>query len=937
MTLPLAPSELPVAGGEPTPRPIPTPEAPAPPRVPDLPATLNPAAQVATLHGQVLDAAGQPVARAELRLGIHAYDPQLLQPAWGNAIEASHRRPPGSGVWSDDAGRFTLYLDVAHLRRQTTAHAVLAVLAPGHAALVHRTPELRTDSLDLGVLRVVPGMQAHARTVDASGRPLAGVRLEFAQLEPVRETDVFSGVRLAPQHGDEQVADALASVLATTSDVDGRVLLDHLPESTATLRCTRDDLRERLVTDVPLPLPGPVDLGDIVLDSGGSIAGVLRDASGAPLAAGYMAVIQRGERPPSGRWKARRSTDAQGRFGFSGLEPGLYELSASADGHAWLHLPDLPTGSLDLQLTLPASGLLTLVVTDAASGAPVPSAQVALQLPERYMHLLGGWSWKHVVQPDTARPGSFAVTGIGLEGARLTVTAPGYGDWHEELPPLPTGANVLREVRLLPGLHLAGQVVDERDEPLAEVRIELMPEPYLPRRQVNSDATGAFRFDDLLAGEYEISASGSALLATVGQPLELQASRDDFRIRLYRAASLSGRVLDRHGLPAPGVFVLAWPLWPAEPETCLPADPSVDLRSNVWSRAPTIRAAKDSTYLLSLLVPGEYALFVSHDAQLGADLDGKRWRAEPYEAPAHAERVVLLGGQQLVRDLRLPPSTTLLGTVREGPVAVAGATLSVLVPDDTAAAWRIAMETRTDAEGRYEFRDLSPGACLLIARATPSALPSALRLELSADAERRVDVALPAGVVRGLVLEQGSELPAVDVRINAWPQSPAAFAGQPLDEEQRRQLSTVVALEMISTTTDAAGRFELRSLPPGRLSMSGDLGGFVRQHFPACTVPEGEPLELRLEMVRGAVVEGWLRRRDKSPVDGYDAYIELHDLDTGQQVASGQPEQGRWRIDGVEAGRFELRVVDWDAAVLLRRQLTLALGEVRTLELELDQ
>jgi protocatechuate 3,4-dioxygenase beta subunit len=63
-----------------------------------------------------------------------------------------------------------------------------------------------------------------------------------------------------------------------------------------------------------------------------SISGVVRSAEGKPLAKARVYL-----QPSDGRAPHTAQTDAEGRYKFSNLRPGLYELKAQANG-AWTDL-----------------------------------------------------------------------------------------------------------------------------------------------------------------------------------------------------------------------------------------------------------------------------------------------------------------------------------------------------------------------------------------------------------------------------------------------------------------------------------------------------------------------------------------------------------------------------------------------------------------------
>ena len=992
-------------------------ESPAPP---PRPTSLREGAEVVSLSGRVLDAAGAPVAGAELRFGWHGNDERLRERAWADAIEASYRRPPASGVWSDGDGRFTLFLDAAHMRTQSRAQGFVVALAEGHAALVHRTPELRIDAVDLGELRLAPGTWLTARTVDPAGEPLPGVTVSFDVLRPARAEDVRSGVRLSPQQDDFQFDELLRPALQSVSDDMGRVRLPFLPEGTARLRFARDDLVSVTLPDVSLTLPGPVVLDDVVLDPGGTIAGTLRYADGSPVAGGFAAVILRddgngrdaealrqeraraehearraseagglaagasaaagstgstgstgsaggaggagsvasagsagggadhapgsttaGHGAPlrTGLLKSKTTTDDQGRFAISGLADGWYELSVTAEHHAWTHRAGVPTSSTDLELLLPEPGTLQLDVRDAETGEPVPVPVVEVTLPAGYEHLQGGIRWRHDISVDPQTPGLVSVVGIGLEGARLKVGAPRYGPYTGDVPAVPPGAFVTLEVRLRAALRLAGVIIDERDEPLPDVEVTLRSALDRRGHRTVSDREGRFVIDDLSPGGYEIDARAPGLLESLREPLELHASRDDFVIRLYRETSVGGLVLDRDGTPTPGVTVIALPLWDVPAFTDLPPEPGVDLRSHVPSRLPNTVSGEDGRYLLARMLPGEYALFATHDSSLPSDLSRERWNAKPTVAPTHALRRPLSGGQEAAQDLVLPVTTSVFGVVRAGEHPVVGASVMLYVPIEGQSGWRRAAETTSDDDGRYELLDLQPGVCAVIVQARAGAFPVTRRLELLAAVETRHDVTIDGGIVRGTVVEASSRLPAPGVTVDAFADiaDDAAWLGATgFTREDLRLMNPRPGVDSASTITDAQGRFELTSLPPGPVAVQTQGGGTLRSQAPWTTLTEREPLELTLEVVRAARIEGTLTHRGGGAVDPNAVYLVLREPVEDRHMGYGDLADGHWSFEDLQGGRYELQVLDYDDSVLLRETVNVTLGATEHVELLLD-
>lgn len=931
-----------------------------PPDAPPLPTEVRPESAMVVITGRVVDAYEAPVRGAELRFGLHGGDRSLQQPAWADPVSASYRRPSTQPVFSDADGRFAIHVDAAHARTQTRSHGWVVALAPGCAALPHRTPPLLEDAIDLGELRVAPGLSLLARVVDGEGRALPEVACQFLELHVTRTDDVRSGVRLSPQQDEQRFDEVLRAVLQGVSDDRGRLRIDHVPDGNGRLHLERDDLVPLTLPFEPLILPGPADLGDVVMDAGGTLAGTVvfvddRPAEGAPVGillrddgTGRDAPTLLEDRRmgriaelPEGRLKAMTVTDEHGRFGVSGLAAGVYELSAAANGHPWSHVVSVPAGQLDVTIVLAPGGTLQLDVRDALTGAPVAEPEVSVTAPESHAHLRYGHRWRHDVQVDPEVPGLVTIAGIGLEGASLTVNAAGYGPTALDEGAVPPGALVTREVQLDPALHVSGMVLDERDQPLAGVRVELSS---LPRRgrptEGLSDEQGRFRVDGLRAGSYEISARGPGLLETTRHDLELAGSWDDVVIRLDREAVVTGTVRDLHGEPAPGAVVIAWPLWGKPAQARREEEAGVDLLSHVWAPVPHTTADEQGDYRLGRMVPGSYAAFATTNDELADLLRSLRWNAQPYEVPDHAETIVASGEWELTQDLSLPVTTSLMGVVRHGQAPAAGAVVEHFQPLEAWPPWRLIASTTCDDQGAYELTHLEPGPCLVVARAE-GAFPVARSLELAKAQLHRHDVTLGTTRVTGTVTEHGSGLPAVGVSVQVSPdvQEDATWIeATGFSHDDLRNLPSG-SVSMAVTTTDAQGRYEIHGLPPGIVVAQAYGGGFLQAGTPWTTLRQDEVLDLSLELVRGARLEGTLTHRDGRPVDLQNLELALRDPVEGRGLGWASVQEGRWSFEGLEGGRYEVLVVDYEGDeddVLLRTTVHVALGRTEHLDLLLD-
>lgn len=926
----------------------------------EQPITVRPGAEVVALSGRVLDELGAPVAGAELRFGWHANDGQLRRPAWSDPVGASHRQQGARGVRSRDDGRFTLFVDAEPMRKQSWPRAWVVVLAEDYGALAHRTSELRQDALDLGDLILAAGSVLTARAVDASGSPLASVRLSLDALLSVRPEASRSGVRLSVEHDPATFDSVLFAVLQVVSDGQGRVRLAALPEGTARLRFEREDLATTLLPQVALLLPGPNDLGDVLLHAGGSISGSVSLSNGEPAVAGLVAAILRDDgagrdaeqlrqarlaetdETQQGLLRTRLSTDAQGRFSLSGLSEGWYELSVTAENQAWTHVAGVPTGSQGLRILLPESGTLQLDVRDQTTGTPVPAVEASLSPPDAYGHLYGGVPWGYGVTSSTAQPGLVTVRGIGLEGALLKLTAPGYGAFLGELDPVPPGALITREIRLTPELSLSGVVMDETDAPLPNAVLALTAVADRRGMSARTDVQGRFTLRGLAPGNFLLRASAAGALGSGNVPLELRETRADIVVRLAREASVSGVVQGRNGAPTAGVLVVAWPLWDAPAFSESLVEPGVDVSSWVRTAVPTALSQQDGRYLLASMVPGRYALFATHQTGLSDDLTRLRWNGLAFEPPAHALQRSIPGGSEWLQDLSLPMTTAVSGTVRADGQPLAGAVVLLFGPVGAEPGWRKLSETFSDAFGDYELLNLDPGVRALVVRARDGAFPVTRKLELRDQAETRLDVTLAGGTLTGTVIELPGGLPAAGVTVMAYPDPTPGAAwsvATGFDAEELRLMNLSTQPTFATTLSDEQGRFVFDELPPGQVSALAQGDGLLPSWSPWRTLRLDEPLEITLEVTRGARIDIQLTLRDGTPVDSdqHGRILQLWDPVEARALGYGYLEAGATSFDGLSGGRYELQVIDEDDVVLQRETVNLTLGVRVQLHLLLDE
>src|SRR5204863_5752542 len=114
------------------------------------------------------------------------------------------------------------------------------------------------------VAKGAPHASISGRVVDQRATPQAGVSMTLRILQTVSEPSTI----VATSFSNERR-------LQTRTDADGRLLFDDLPtQADARVRARPDTLCDvsRCAT---ITKPGPLDLGDLVAPSGGSVAGTV--------------------------------------------------------------------------------------------------------------------------------------------------------------------------------------------------------------------------------------------------------------------------------------------------------------------------------------------------------------------------------------------------------------------------------------------------------------------------------------------------------------------------------------------------------------------------------------------------------------------------------------------------------------------------------------
>ncbi|WP_225408628.1 carboxypeptidase regulatory-like domain-containing protein [Stigmatella hybrida] len=354
------------------------------------------------------------------------------------------------------------------------------------------------------------------------------------------------------------------------------------------------------------------------------------------------------------------SSTGSGEFRFSDVPPGKYRLEAHAPGHVPYVLP-LVRVPFPSPLTLDLiRGVTVEGITVTPQGTPVPGATVRATGQTQATALTdaqGRFSF-------TLPPGRHALSAVrAQEAGALGAPIPVSLDQ-------PLGG--LRIV-LGAGARLEGHVTRPDGSPVLGARVEVFAEgTHAPDRRVGTDATGAFHLRPLAPGTYRVQASSPEGGRSPPQPVELAAGA---RVALTLipeakgpapgegAYRLQGHVTDSRGHAVRDFHLEVTPLDTEETR-------ALDFMGDRFELA---------------LSPGRYRLYVSL-----ADGERTEWT---FDTEARALTSI---------DVRVYPGVPLSGRIVDPITREPLKDITVLT-----ARYGLAV---TQADGRFVFRDLPPGA-----------------------------------------------------------------------------------------------------------------------------------------------------------------------------------------------------------------------------------
>lgn len=862
------------------------------------PTTSKPPAP-ATLTGVVVDGSSkQPIAGAV----VHA---------------ATGENDNGYAVRAGADGRFTL-ADI------DAGDYVVSASAPDHAPSVGTHVHLDPGGASQVTLTLAPGANAVTGTVsDVSGGPIAGAVVRFVPIHGVL------GVR---------AADGFA---ALTGD-DGTFSLG-VPDGLYRAAVTHPDYvsqRRRV------ELRGGARQVDFALAPGGAVEGrVVRAADGTPVPFATVAYVREtvttipgvGAISGAGR-RGATAADADGRFRIGGLESGALRLTARGGGGA-------TSGDTVVRLAIGEQVSGVELVVDSARTVRGRAVDVATNQPASGVHVIARNADSSVpATAATGADGTFVIEGLAPGGYSLETDSDTY------LPAgLPTRVTVGGSdiddavVKLRRGYFVSGRV-----EPatVADVGLRLDAEHGLGRGvfSLGSARTGdggRFRLGPLAAGQHVLEATaadGRTGSATVDVK---NADVADVVISLQDGASLVGRVVDQHGKPV------------ADATVSLRTKPKDGNRVTMIVNGTDVGAKQsptheDGSFEILGLEAGDYELSVKDDALNALPWSDGSTKPRPLKLVEGQRKEMTLkvqGRDGVIRGVALDPdgkplpdawisATPAMTALSMGgpppgapppgagpgpgprsgdddgqPEQVTAHSMMVVTDDgDGGGGMGMGVSARsvlTDADGRFEIRDLRRGKYELVGEGLRGAARGFLHaVDTGSDVTLRL---VSLARIEGTVTRAGA--PVEQFRVE-------------LTGPSRRS----------KTVRDPSGKFQVRFVDPGHYQLrvtGGDATAEV-----GVDVEAGKPAKVQVDLHEQLHVRGKVADATGAPVVGAmviasadhgDGRVEINIMSDDAPPTTGP--DGRFEI-GVDPGKYRVLVIGQDSPQPLAMKPVEVTGDV---------
>jgi protocatechuate 3,4-dioxygenase beta subunit len=456
--------------------------------------------------GRVLLPNGAPAA------GVPVF---LMESAMANPIElflaqkSGKVKPPQASTATQADGTFRIGV------RKAGSAVDLRIASPDHPEFHQPNVKVNEgDWYDVKDVTLETGTLVTGRVVDANSKaPVPNATVYLASSHQSHTMLAVPG----RERGMQAVTDGTGSFRYTNGPRSGLINLVAEAEGFASAQILNQQIRTDAANDYTLEV-----------EAGQPIAGICVDPTGAPVGSVRLDVIGLSAKTPM---SATTSSEPDGRFQFTNLRPGPYQLTATSTQFAELRLPVVLTGDSEVKVVLTKRGIAHLQVL-AANGQEIKSYSLSLK---RYFanNPLGianvpEWTDRRINPGDyRATDGKFAsIGGLPTGDFRFQITDSQHAKTLSPPFTIAEGGVVVEVVATMTlGGTITGTVIDDTGKPIANANVssdmnggiaadtglfeifgKMMPEKH-SKLTVKTDGQGRFRIAKLSFADYMVRAA----------------------------------------------------------------------------------------------------------------------------------------------------------------------------------------------------------------------------------------------------------------------------------------------------------------------------------------------------------------------------------------------------------------------------------------------
>ncbi len=912
-----------------------------------------------SIAGYVTDRSGVPIAGAE----VAALEPRTrgFGPRQRRWVDRAVTTSSGSFVLTVPSGVF-------HVRASAIGYRRIAV------------DDVQAGTEDLG-MTLPPAGGVTGRVVNTAGELLSGVEVALEE----RSRGRFGRRRPRPMRG--------APAARTSTDEQGRFAFDEIPTRSFSLSFVkpgyvtrsweprREDVRRRgaggdseLGEDID-EVPGVSETNplEVVLETAAPLSGEVRDAFGDPVVGAFVAVARsggdgdgpwsrgrRGRDRGEGRGRANRQraesedeegasaergvepvslfraltaveTNANGRYHFDSLAPGVYDLSVDSPRHPVRRVSDLELESdgAEVDIELPQGITLEGSITSVEGNEPVAAAEISLRVSRRLQR-----------RARTDDSGRFEIAGL-VAGSldEVVVRASGFSTAaFSDVTIADDRESQTLDLVMEPAATVAGRVVDAAGEGVFRAEVTMLPvvetdfggwdgvrqtfrRSQRHRETTRTDSQGAFHFAEIDSGlGFRLQVTHPDYQSYVSEDFDVASGSEATGIELVlaRGGEVVFFVTDPDSTPVAGARVR----FELQQQDELVVDNSVEEsggarrsrerpgrdrgeRRRRFERAfreftgeadplPSFRRSSgpDGTVRFAGLAAGDYVYSISHRGF--QSIAGVATVAEESEQSV----VAVLPFEHLITGVVVDGSGQPVGgaEVRARPVSVDSSSLNIaLIPDRR----QLEGSARSKEDGTFRIGQLAPGTYELRVRAR--GFVELVVGQVTTDTSLEI-VLERYGSVSGQVFSGGSGLPLQRFRARlaaVEPVEPAVETERPSSRRQRR------TARWLDFSRDD-GSFSFTGVEPGTYHLEIAAPDHVGATLAIDVLGSDRSSPIQISLNPGVALAGNVFRRGGAGESVGDANIYLLRLeeDGGEDAEAAADTSARRRQQG---GREERR------------------------------